>query len=235
MEEKNKKDVIVIGVAGRKRSGKDEFLKVLSDQFPPGSVAKLAFADPLKEEAAKFLADTAERQWVEKFAKMANLTIQDSIKVFNPIFEFLSDFDENEAHLDFEFFLNCFNSDDHKHHFRLLLQYWGTEYRRAQDDQYWLKAWALRLQDLVKKGVKIVCAPDVRFPNEHDFLMQNGAYLYKVTRPSLDDGSDLHASETALDGEDVYWDDEIVNDGTLDEYKHKVIDSLSMRDLLEAA
>ncbi len=88
-----------------------------------------------------------------------------------------------------------------------LLQFWGTEFRRAQDPDYWVKKTFAN----IPKNADIVMITDVRFPNEADAVKQQGGYTVNVQR-LRDDGqlyysSDRpadHISEIALDG--YNWD-----------------------------
>jgi hypothetical protein len=62
---------------------------------------------------------------------------------------------------------------------------------------------------------------DMRFPNEMQAIKANGGITIKVVRPhDKEIPLDLHPSETALD--DVEFDYEIVNDGTLEDLIEKV-------------
>ena len=61
--------------------------------------------------------------------------------------------------------------------------------------------------------------PDVRFPNEADAIRNQGGVIVKVTRPSLE-STDTHDSETSVDL--VEGDYYIVNDGSLDDLQRKV-------------
>lgn len=64
---------------------------------------------------------------------------------------------------------------------RRLLQWWGTEYRRAQDPDYWVKkgmAEAKRLAD--GEHVHLVIITDVRFANEAKIIREAGGLVYEV-------------------------------------------------------
>lgn len=84
-----------------------------------------------------------------------------------------------------------------------LLQWWGTEYRRAQDSEYWVK----RLFASIPDNLDIALVTDVRFPNEAKAIEQRGGYTVNVQR-LREDGTQFfdssrpadHPSETALDG-----------------------------------
>lgn len=90
--------------------------------------------------------------------------------------------------------------EQHKPNFRLILQAWGTEFRRALfGDDYWL----CRMSDAIQKSVSpVILITDVRFPNEHAFVKERGGILVRIFRPDVlhtTDVSTQHASETALD------------------------------------
>jgi len=102
---------------------------------------------------------------------------------------------------------------------RRILQWWGTEYRRAQDPDYWTKAWSRKVGQFDLENVHVLI-DDVRFMNELNVIRAHGGLIVKIERPGFD-GANNHASETSLD-EYRDWDGIIQNDGTLDEFKQKV-------------
>jgi hypothetical protein len=96
---------------------------------------------------------------------------------------------------------------------RPFLQWWGTEYRRADDDNYWVKRLAEQIE-LEKPQIALIT--DMRFPNEMAFVKQYGETV-KVERSGLPEAT--HASETILD--DVSYEDWsiiLMNNGTLEEF-----------------
>jgi len=102
---------------------------------------------------------------------------------------------------------------------RRILQWWGTEFRRAQDPDYWTKAWARKVAgyDLVRTHILI---DDVRFKNELATIRDLGGKFVKIVRPGFN-GAGNHASETSLD-DYTAWDAVILNDGTLEQFLRKV-------------
>ena len=102
---------------------------------------------------------------------------------------------------------------------RRILQWWGTEYRRAQDPDYWTKAWSRKIEqfDLQKTHVLI---DDVRFINELKTIKSHGGLIVKIERPGFD-GANNHASETSLD-DYTDWSCVVVNDGTLEQFEQKI-------------
>jgi hypothetical protein len=102
---------------------------------------------------------------------------------------------------------------------RRILQWWGTEYRRAQDPDYWTKAWGRKVEQLDLEHLHVLI-DDVRFINELNVVKEHGGLIVKIERPGFD-GANNHASETSLD-DYTEWDRVILNDGTLDAFKEKV-------------
>ncbi|MGF6349005.1 hypothetical protein [Variovorax sp. W2I14] len=69
---------------------------------------------------------------------------------------------------------------------RQILQWWGTEYRRAQSPRYWTSQLIKRLADYRRDGETRFVVTDVRFDNEAHALRMAGAVLWQVIRPGHD-------------------------------------------------
>ena len=85
----------------------------------------------------------------------------------------------------------------HKLRWRGLMQWWGTEYKRWDNKNYWTDKWLEKLSALGNPTPSICITTDVRFENEYHLIKQLGGYLFRVRRPSSTD--DKHTSETAID------------------------------------
>ena len=232
----------MIGIAGKMASGKDTMAQFMiyhaaslpnsaHDEVPGLVVKRRAFADALKEEAAVALVHyyqpekgyryenlpqdikdyIRDEERISSLAKRANMRedIKDYIRD-----EELKCMDD---YLDIETLLAMMHDSRTKEHFRLMLQWWGTEFRRRQfGDDYWLR----QLQEWIETENEIqyfedqlvVLVPDVRFPNEADFIHQLGGFCIEITRPN--DSTDQHPSETSLTGYDKF-DICVNNDGDL--------------------
>lgn len=99
---------------------------------------------------------------------------------------------------------------------RKLLQYHGTEYRRKQDEDYWVNK-------LAPKLVGMCVVSDVRFPNEVKMIRDRGGVIWRVHRPGLADVSN-HISERLVD--DIKADEVIKNERTLYDLAGKVMERL---------
>ncbi len=88
---------------------------------------------------------------------------------------------------------------------RFILQQYGTEYRRAQDPDYWVKRGMAEAKTYTDDGWGVVF-DDVRFPNEADAIGLEGGLIVRVHTPSnvrtarLGTAVPDHASEAAMDG-----------------------------------
>lgn len=81
-----------------------------------------------------------------------------------------------------------------KGHFRDLQQWWGTEYRRAQDENYWVN----QLVAKISNSEGSVFVDDCRFPNEYEALADAGFTFIRLERnPDFpaDPERDAHPSE----------------------------------------
>jgi hypothetical protein len=109
---------------------------------------------------------------------------------------------------------------------RLFLQWYGQEFRRACNPQYWINKVA---EKIAEDKPEIALIPDVRYPNEVSFVRNFGEVI-KVNRPDLpplQGAAGVHASELALANFND-WDDVIENDGTLEQLREKALFSFDM-------
>lgn len=171
----------LIGLIGRKRSGKDTFASVLIEEH---GFTKAGFADPLREVALAI-------DPIVGMTALGTRTVRYS--------EVLDHYGYEEA-------------KDRFPEFRTFLQRLGTDaVRTVIGEDTWVDLAASRID--ARRSPLVLT--DVRFPNEAKAITDRGGYLVRVVRPGQEE-SDLHPSETALDG----WLVNVVveNDGTLEEF-----------------
>jgi hypothetical protein len=65
---------------------------------------------------------------------------------------------------------------------RALLQWWGTELRREQDEDYWVKKGMEMVHEAAAYS-DLVVITDVRFANEADLIRANGGLVVEVYAP----------------------------------------------------
>jgi len=168
----------LIGISGKKESGKDQFYRYLLEICPEYKNHK--FADKLKRMGALLTG-----QPIDYFYNR------------NHYADFLVDWGMT---------------------IREFMQKLGTEAIRTNLHQ---DAWVIALMSEFNEHSKWVLT-DVRFENEADAVLKQGGILVRINRDSLDT-NDQHPSETSLDNFDKF-DYVIENDGTLKDFKNKVIE-----------
>lgn len=97
---------------------------------------------------------------------------------------------------------------------RQILQWWGTEYRRAQNEAYWLIKLLERSIGLMQVGTRRQVITDCRFANEAQAVRNAGGEIWQVFRPGLALVEGGHASQTS--GDALRPERILVNNGTLD-------------------
>lgn len=168
----------LIGISGRKRAGKDTLAGFLVADH---GFTRLAFADPLKAivvELAPLVPD------------------------IDPAFPN----DRAGGHLPLDQYVSVWGWEDAKGNpeVRRLLQVQGEAVRRHLGENVWVDATINKAHYLLAEG-KPVVIPDVRYHNEAERIKALGGIVVRVNRPGTAEGTsstDLHISETALDGYD---------------------------------
>jgi len=189
---------LILGLGNKARQGKDSFVDAVEahylrqlaaanmhglSKFKGIKIQKLSFADALYKEVNAFLASPAGRCWV------SGVEIPSSSGPVIPDWARPTPNAEVSPRAPYG-----------KH--SLLLQWWGTEFRRANNPNYWVEQWAKALDPTAD----IVMTPDMRFINEARMVKAKGGYTIRVSRlnvdgtPYVDPTRDPnHRSETELD------------------------------------
>lgn len=93
--------------------------------------------------------------------------------------------------------------DTNKDNFRLILQGWGTDFRRHLcGEDYWIKKWKAKV-DYIRNHTAgcLIVATDVRFQNEVDIINGMGGKVYQIepyNKETYED--DVHESEQLILG-----------------------------------
>lgn len=201
-------NTLVFGFGHRARSGKDTAVaEIIARRKNMYDVRRYAFADVLKQEVT---------QAVLSAGGMRNLFLDGYYFVtersdFVTLPEWVK-YDENAP------------MDDPMCPFgkqRTLLQWWGTEFRRNVNPQYWVTRLSEKLE---KEQPEIALITDMRFYNEMDFVKQYGETI-RVDRAELPPLSNAsHPSEIELSKvPDEDWTRILPNNGTLEEFKERAV------------
>ena len=69
---------------------------------------------------------------------------------------------------------------------RQIMQWWGTEYRRAKEPRYWTRKLLERVVYHQRDGESRFVVTDCRFANEVDTVLAMGGQIWQITRPGID-------------------------------------------------
>ena len=201
------KKPILIGIAGRRNSGKNTVAGYIKEWGESNGlkVELQGFADRLKLSFARLFVPDATLEEALEFA--------DYFKVHGELIA-------NGGALPLDIADRFGNM---RITGRLALQHYGTEsHRDVFGDQFWVDQlvpafWHIKgpWSDDVDIGVVY----DVRFPNEAQRIQEVGGINWSVLRRSAEQ-NDTHASEQVLSIEYIW--DYIENNGTLDELRQEV-------------
>ena len=191
---------MVIGFAGRLKSGKSELAKVCEKL----GYKKLYFALPLKQLCARLLGLS-----IDELNEAKNNGTNIDITINNDMCVILSD--ETGISLDIvkEKCAGKFIPT-----VRELLQFIGTDLIRKYDMNWHVN----KLKNMIDDNIDYVF-DDVRFPNEKKMIDDLGGECWFVVRPILDNISN-HESETSITWHDC-WNRIIINNDTLQMLKFK--------------
>lgn len=191
-------------ISGKKGAGKDTMAPLIIEQLGIQNAVHMSCADPLKDVVDEFISDIRDcdtRAEAVTAVRVVDPDIPDDFArdlvdiLYDPVHE-----DPNE------------HSRSHSHAAVRALQLYGTEFRRAQDPDYWVRI-------AVRRAAKAIDAnqfpyfTDARFPNEVKGLSGIGGLTIRLDvnpeeqarrlrerdgrLPRPDELS--HSSETSLD------------------------------------
>lgn len=191
---------IIIGFGYKARRGKDTACNAIMDARSP--VKRYAFADALRIEINETIQERFRRGCSDPQAAMMMLCSWAGVPYETTV---------------------MYDSSYPYGKQRALTQWWGTEYRRTQDPDYWVK----RLKERIERDTpRVAIISDLRMHNEYEFVQRNAGYCVRVDRPGFEiaDGKH-HISETLLDSlPDDAWDHILVNDQDEATLKSRAID-----------
>ena len=112
---------------------------------------------------------------------------------------------------------------------RQIMQWWGTEYRRARNPHYWTRALSQRVADMHRWGhAHRFVLTDLRFANEADLIREFGGTIWQIMRPGLADTEGGHPS--AVTGSEFKPDQVIHNNHDLRHLQQLVLGAVAAQD-----
>lgn len=190
---------MVIGLIGYAGSGKDTAADAIAFGYNPGGAPyrKIGFADELKAECTTRLRRTiltVAHRLDSHYTRM-----QDN-EVIALLLQLKPDW------------------------FRALLQEYGTEVRRADDEDYWVRMVSTRLRLTPIRERNFVIS-DVRFPNEVRMVRFFEGKIVRISNPRIEGPQHDHSSEIGI--ADIVEDYVLHNDCALHEFQSRAITLLT--------
>lgn len=186
---------MIIGLAGRLKSGKTELAKICQEH----GYKRLYFALPLKNLIAHLINGT-----VDDVNNLKNVVKE--YKFNENDFKYISE----ETNIPFDIIKNKMENKTFSTT-RELLQYIGTDLIRNYNNNWHVN----KISEMIDRNTDYVI-DDLRFPNEKQFLDSIGGICFFVVRPNLEEIS-FHESETSLKWQDFF--NIIINDKSLEYLK----------------
>lgn len=181
---------MLIGLSGKKRSGKDTAAGALVTRR---GFVRTAFADPLKDVLKA--TDPCVHLTTRDRAIMA-----EESGLLIPAYARLADLVD----------VMGWEVAKEARDVRRLLQAHGHGMRTHVDPDVWVTAARRRVRALMDDHQHVVIS-DVRYPDEFAMVQELGGFNIRVVRPGLESG-DEHVTETALDS--YVFDSVILNNGS---------------------
>lgn len=204
----------LIGLTGANGTGKDTVAAMLAAELRKygKAPAVIAFADALYEEvsAAFNISVQALRERSTKETPMDALKVSQCNEPW-----FSSVYSGSES---IHVWLDVPRSP------RQILQWWGTEYRRKQQSDYWVMRLLQMVHTLRAAGTSHIIITDVRFADEAEAIRHQGAQIWRVHRPNLLPTTTGHVSEVT--GEEFAPESTILNCGSLDALRFSACQTL---------
>lgn len=212
--------MILLGLAGAAGVGKDTVADYLCDQY---NFIRFSFSDALYREVSQAF-DVPEAVLRDRLKKETPLFELDAASCKDPAFAHIM---RNSTPYGLDSYTTQ-RVEEFKYSPRWVLQHWGTEYRRAQDENYWLKKTAewmhLMFHFIKEASVNPDYTPplgfvntSVRFENEAKWIRDSGGTVWHIRRDVPDDlaSEQQHEAEQPLPL--LPEDRELFNIGTLEQ------------------
>lgn len=187
-----------LALSGWMASGKDTVAEEVMGRLGAHDAVRMSYARPIRGEMRRIVGMLRAGANAPDIAEHMGCEVEDAEAVARLLSEDL----RHTPDLD---------PDDRTAGMRQALQHWGTDVRRRQDEDYWVRASLAEAERHVAEG-RSVYYTDLRFPNEVAALVAAGYYTVRIDisrstqarrlaeRDSLAGGTALnHPSETSLD------------------------------------
>lgn len=227
----------MLAVSGKQGSGKDTVAPIVLTALGDNDAAHLSFATPLKSECDAIIALLRYRFGPDTFKVIDNRVTARAADSISEQFAIPAD----QAYTLIEDLISAVRFDEHLNArtrtplMRFVLQYLGTNIRRAQDENYWVVRALRPAVETTARGQSVYFT-DARFPNEIATPQQIGCLGVRLdvseeiqrqrlmARDGLipDEASLRHESEIALDDYE-HFDVRVLNEKPLAEVVEEIV------------
>lgn len=207
---------MIIGIAGKAGSGKDEFFKLLSPLFPHAK--RFAFADEIKTLCGLYFdwgevrlnGDLKEELADTRTTQMGHVHLEIRLKKLAKTVGL-------KPELVVSTFVKAFKEFERRGHVtpREVMQHIGTEVGQGLHKQIWVKA--LMAQIAQSTGTPHHFVTDVRFDSEARAIRQQNGIIVNIQRPFYRKKVRTHSSEAGINPELVNH--SLLNIGDLESFK----------------
>ncbi|MGN8004145.1 hypothetical protein ACTJKQ_13235 [Acidovorax sp. 22279] len=175
----------VIGLTGPMGSGKDTVADLLTTHC---GAHKMAFADALR-------AEIVEAYCIEHVYLTRRETKEHPLSAL-ALSRCLDKAFVDRMFIQHRLFDNGQAALDAPRSPRQIMQWWGTEYRRAAQPGYWVSKAAQHIHWRHKAmGDRLIVITDVRFEDEANLVRGLGGQIWQIKRPGCDVPASAHVSE----------------------------------------
>lgn len=158
----------LVGFSGKQGAGKDTVGEKFMDTWCPHAYSVEFFSKVLKDEVNGIIDKIMSETPLSPLANLLNADLKD----VKHVKELVEDDLANHSYAQYSAYARTVNM-------RQALQFWGTEVRRKQDENYWVKRGLKKCSKQWLKG-KAVLITDARFPNEIDAINSLGGTTVRL-------------------------------------------------------
>jgi cytidylate kinase len=239
---------MIIGVSGRKQSGKSTvgnliysfFMSQLdvSEKIFLSESGEIIVSDLYGEKSYEGIFDPYNTSSTDFLIAKCFEALSKSVKIYSFADALKKDICINILGLEYR---QCYGTDDEKNEIthliwegknisaREAMQFIGTDIFRTMYNNVWVEA---TLKKIMKEGVPLAIITDCRFPNEVESIKSNGGKVIRLTRDPFH--SD-HISESILDKENYDWSnfDYVIDNNNNSLYEQSVLIKKTIEEILQ--
>jgi hypothetical protein len=167
--------VTLLGLSGWIASGKDSVAPLVLQALGRSRVQHLYYAGPLKDEIDAVISMVTSAHSVDDIDRLARTVVEQTDVPLPQAAYVVGLLWTPTRNID-----HGLTARSRTREIRTALQYWGTEVRRHQDVDYWVKKALAPAVESLAAGTSVYFT-DVRFPNEVDGIRDFGGFVARLS------------------------------------------------------